>query len=87
MCSLGEEQLEHNGQCVWERQGGAAASQDSRGVQGVRESQGRRARQGAGCTERTCTVRFVEGLIVDAGIAEGVGVTVATASSHCAGRY
>ena len=57
------------------------------GVQGVRESQGRRARQGAGCTERTCTVRFVEGLIVDAGIAEGVGVTVGTASSHCAGRY
>ena len=62
--------------------------QDSRGgVQSVRESQGRRARQGAGCTERTCTVRFVEGLIVDAGITEGVGVTVVTASSRCAGRY
>ena len=25
-CLLGEEQLEHNGQCVWERRGGAAAS-------------------------------------------------------------
>ena len=53
----------------------------------MRESPGRRAHQGAGCTERTCTVRFVEGLIVDAGITEGVGVTVVTASSRCAGRY
>ena len=33
------------------------------------------------------SVRFVEGLIVDAGITEGVGVTVVTASSRCAGRY
>ena len=53
----------------------------------MRESQGRQARQGAGFTERTCTVRFVEGLIVDAGIAAGVGVTVVTASPHCAGHH
>ena len=33
------------------------------------------------------SVRFVEGLIVDAGITDGVGVTVVTASSRCAGRY
>ena len=53
----------------------------------MKESQGRRARQGAGCTGRTGTVRFVEGLIVEAGVTNGVGVAVVVASLRCAGRY
>ena len=53
----------------------------------MRESQGRRARRGAVCTGRTGTVQFVEGLTVEAGVTDGVGVTVVVASLRCAGRY
>ena len=52
----------------------------------VRESQGRRARRGAVCTGWKGTVQFVEGLTVEAGVTDGVGVTVVVASLRCAGR-
>ena len=55
-------------------------------VQSVRESQGRRARRGAVCTGRTGTVQFVEGRTMEAGVTDGVGVTVVVASLRCAGR-
>ena len=59
MCEylFGKEQLERSGQCfigtlTWCR----GVRRTREGVQGVRESQGRQARQGAGFTKRTCTV-------------------------------
>ena len=52
----------------------------------VRESQGRRARRRAGCTGRTGTVRFVEGLMMEAGVANSVDVAVVVASLRFTGR-
>ena len=56
-------------------------------VGSVRESQGRRARRGAGCTGRIGTVRVIEGLKVEAGVTDSVDVAVVAASWRCAGRW
>ena len=53
-------------------------------VGSVRESQGRRARRGAGCTGRTGTVRYAEGLMVEAGVTDSVDVAAVVASWRCA---